>query len=215
MKEYDLHIHTKESHDSNLEPEVLIKNAIDAELDGIAITNHGAVAGVEDVREFSEPFDLEVVPGAEVRSEDFGDILCLYIDRVPENDGSAEDIIRSVQEKGGIAIIAHPFARRTVDFRGADGRLFKKADAIEAVNSRNIFDSLNDDAYTLAKELDMPVTGGSDTHFEFEVGRGRTVFPDDMTLREAIANNKTKATGEGGNVSSHVARAVDEIKDLF
>jgi|APHM01.1.fsa_nt_gi Predicted metal-dependent phosphoesterases (PHP family) len=215
MKEYDLHMHTQSSGDSELEPEVLVKKAIDEDLDGVAITNHGEVADVQKVREFASPFDIEVISGAEVRSDDFGDILCLYIDEVPENDGSATDIMSSVREEGGITIIAHPFARRTVDFRGADGGVFLEADALEVVNARNMLDKLNKQAYSVAEELEMSMTGSSDTHFGFEVGRAKTVFPEDLTLREAIDRGETEAVGEGGNISSSMAMAYDKVRNLF
>jgi len=204
MKEYDLHMHTKSSRDSELEPNILVKKVIDEGLDGIAVTNHDEVADVQQVREFAEPFDIEVISGAEVRSEDFGDILCLYINEIPENNGTAKDIISSVRDKGGISIIAHPLAKRTVDFRGCDSGVFVEADAVEVVNARNVLDRLNRQARDIAEELEMPMTGGSDTH-----------FPKDLNLREAIKNNETDGVGRGGNISSSMAMVYNKVRDLF
>lgn len=210
MKHYDLHNHTESSHDSEINPRVLVDSAIKSGLDGIAITNHGTVSDIEEARDYADG-RLEVIPSAEVTSEDYGDVLCLYIDRVPDHDGSAKSIITETHNNDGVAILAHPYAYRTVDFRGAPNTIIDIADAIETVNARNIFERLNRKAEDLAEKHSKPCVGGSDVHFPFESGRARTLIPDDLNVREAISENKTVAKGSGGNISSHIARLASDI----
>lgn len=210
MKHYDLHNHTESSHDSEINPRVLVDSAIKSDLDGIAITNHGTVSDIEKARDYADG-RLEVIPSAEVTSEDYGDILCLYIDRVPDHDGSATSIINETHRKNGVAILAHPYAHRTVDFRDAPSKVIDMADAIETVNARNMFERLNRKAKGLAEKHSKPCVGGSDVHFPFESGRARTLIPEDLTVREAISESETVVKGSGGNISSHVARLASDI----
>jgi len=210
VKHYDLHNHTESSHDSEINPRVLVDSAIKSGLDGIAITNHGTVSDIEEARDYANG-RLEVIPSAEITSENYGDILCLYIDQVPDHDGSATSIISETHRNDGVAILAHPYAYRTVDFRDVPNTVIDMADAIETVNARNMFERLNKKAKDLAEKHSKPCVGGSDVHFPFESGRARTLIPEGLNVKEAISENRTVVKGSGGNVSSHVARLASDI----
>ena len=47
----------------------------------------------------------------------------------------------------------------------------------------------NEKAQALAKKFDITGTGGSDSHFRFEISRAYTLF--EGTLREALKKKKT------------------------
>ncbi|HQO57968.1 MAG TPA: PHP domain-containing protein [Candidatus Omnitrophota bacterium] len=81
----DLHIHTYYS-DSTYTPEEVLQHAVAAGLDCIAITDHDTVEGVQPIRDLAVPYNVEVVSGVELSSEEEGrdiHVLGYFID--PEN----------------------------------------------------------------------------------------------------------------------------------
>lgn len=62
---YDLHVHTYFS-DGLHSPTVVVNNAIERSLDGIAITDHDTVLGIEEAISYSNTIDeFNVIPGIE------------------------------------------------------------------------------------------------------------------------------------------------------
>ncbi|HBQ43023.1 MAG TPA: hypothetical protein DD724_02015, partial [Lactobacillus acetotolerans] len=60
---YDLHVHTYFS-DRLHSPTVVVNNAIERSLDGIAITDHDTVLGIEEAISYSNTIDeFNVIPG--------------------------------------------------------------------------------------------------------------------------------------------------------
>lgn len=212
MQVYDLHIHSTASHDSEITPRQIVRTAVERGLDGVAITNHGSVSDVNAVQTLGAEHDLDVVSGVELHSDDYGDVLCLQVDEVPENDGSARDIIRATQDAGGIAVIAHPFAWNRKNFKDAPDDIFELADAVETVNARNVRRKHNFEARAVAQRLSIAETGGSDAHIPNRIGRGITKIPDDMTLSEAIQNNKTSSDGEQTLVNDYLLHYYDKLR---
>lgn len=63
---FDLHVHTNYS-DGKFTPEEVIELAIEKGLDGIAITDHDTVAGLEQAVEYSGKYkDFKLIPGIEL-----------------------------------------------------------------------------------------------------------------------------------------------------
>ncbi|MDP6418143.1 MAG: PHP domain-containing protein [Candidatus Krumholzibacteria bacterium] len=79
---YDLHSHSTAS-DGTLSPRELIHRASEAGLDGIALTDHDTVDGLEEAVEAGHDFGIEVIPGIELsiqyESEDLH-VLGYWID---------------------------------------------------------------------------------------------------------------------------------------
>jgi len=61
----DLHVHSNNS-DGAFPPDVVARQARDAGLDGIALTDHDSTAGCDTAREAGEEIGLRVIPGSEI-----------------------------------------------------------------------------------------------------------------------------------------------------
>ncbi|MBD3355478.1 PHP domain-containing protein [Candidatus Woesearchaeota archaeon] len=204
MKKYDLHTHTYHSRCSNLRPETLLKKAKEKGLDGIAVTDHNTIKGALETKRWNKDKNFEVIVGEEIMT-DKGEILALYLKK-DIRPGKFHKVIKDIKRQKGISVIAHPFA--TGIRKNADQGLFKHIDAIEGFNARSLFKFENIKAQIKAKELDLPVTAGSDSHFSSEVGRAYTEF--DGTLRNAIKNKKTNI--KGNNLFSFIYRLRSSLK---
>ena len=70
----DLHCHSKYSHDNYLEPEELIEQAINVNLDGVCFTEHNSLAASSPVERITVPEGFSVFRGIEI-STDRGHLL--------------------------------------------------------------------------------------------------------------------------------------------
>jgi len=168
----DLHAHTWHSHDSPVSPERLVRAAKRRGLDGIAITNHGRLAGYDAAQEAGGA-NFHVIPGEEVYST-AGEIIGLFLhDEIP-NDQSPEATCAAIRAQGGIVVIPHPYDRYR---KGAIGeaaldRLVAAGlvDAIEVFNGRMVAPMDNWAAKKYAAAHHLPMTVGSDGHGTWEYG---------------------------------------------
>lgn len=68
-RKLDLHLHTPASHDfedKDVTPKQVVQAAIDAGLDGIAVTDHNTGAWVDEVKDAAHGTGLVVFPGVEI-----------------------------------------------------------------------------------------------------------------------------------------------------
>ena len=180
----DLHAHTFRSGDSMMTIEDLALAAKSTGLHGFAITDHNSV---EEVKGLKGKYRLEdkgllIVPGLEVTTA-AGHILA-YGDVGPIPTGMpTEEAVDRVISAGGVPVAAHPFRLST----GIGEAVVRRCrfQAMEVFNGRTR-EGANMKALALAKELKLPMTGGSDAHFPEQVGEVVTVFPDDATDIEAV-----------------------------
>jgi predicted metal-dependent phosphoesterase TrpH len=129
-----------------------------------------------------------------------GDILGLFVEEVRDTRDPYE-FVESVKAQGGVAILAHPFTKHLT----IEKKLCEMLHGAEGFNARHAArDILPDGSFgekhiaEFAKEYNLTLTGGSDAHFYWEVGRGRTIIPA-MTLEEvktAIIRGNTLAVGK-------------------
>ena len=116
-------------------------------------------------------------------------------------------------------IAAHPF--RTVQQNGLDSGLgaglpaterFRIVDAIEVHNGLTS-DRQREQAAELARILDLPTTGGSDTHRFMDVGTSFTVFEDDIKDEQDLITAIKAARCHGGDWASEGLEN-HRVKDL-
>ena len=136
----------------------------------MAITDHDTIKGAMNI----EIDDFVIIVGEEIKMP-HQHILALGIDEeiISREINSA---IEEIHDKGGIAVIAHPF-------RYSKPRI-ERVDAIEVINGRN-FPMQNEKAIKYAMERKYPMTAGSDAHFMWEMGRAYTIM-DAESSEEAI-----------------------------
>ncbi|MFX0068969.1 MAG: PHP-associated domain-containing protein [Promethearchaeota archaeon] len=192
MPKFDLHIHTHYSRCGVDSPKTIVKMAIKRKLQGIAITDHNTTAGALQALRSNQ--ELTVIPGIEVSTKD-GEILGLGItQRLPEKR-SGQETIDLIRDKGGIAVIPHPFDL----LRGSIGFKIRtlKFDAIEVYNSNLVFPFANRLARKIADKEGYPTIAGSDAHIGVAVGNAYTIIheTDVDDILEAIRKKRTEVYG--------------------
>jgi len=170
----DMHIHQKlNSSDSKLDLFDAIDRAKQRGLDAICITDHDDLGLRPMANTISRETGFPVFVGVEIYTLD-GDLLCFGIDEMPEKRLSAQETIDYVNQRGGVTIAAHPYRHNN---RGLGDHLarVKGLGAVEAFNGRTDAVS-NLKARNIALDLNLPQSGGSDSHTDAEVGNFATEF---------------------------------------
>ncbi len=189
MKKYDLHIHSKYSKCGYNKLKTILKFAKKKKLDGIAITDHNLIKGAVKLKKLNKDKDFDVIVGEEIMTDN-GEILAYYLDKRIK-PGKYEEVMDKIKEQDALAAVAHPFTFvRAITFKN---NLSRRLDAVEVFNGRELFPKASRKALELAKKLNVAKIAGSDAHFFWEIGKGKTLFDDD--LRKAILNKKTIAKG--------------------
>lgn len=192
MAKFDLHIHTHYSKCGLDSPKTIVKIAISKKLDGIAITDHNTTVGALQAMRNNQ--ELTVIPGTEVSTKD-GEILGLGItQRLPEGR-SAQETINLIRDRGGIAVIPHPYdlLRNSIGFR----MKALKFDAVEVYNSNLVLPFANRLARRAAEKEGYSTVAGSDAHIGTAVGNAYTIIDetDVEDILEAIRKNRTEVYG--------------------
>ena len=245
--EVDLHAHTRFFHGKRrlgdrFDPvghRLLVTAAGLRGLDGVATTNHdyyrafsggsysdgansdgassdgafsdGEIADDEISDRASTACRVVTIPGIEI-STDSGHVLVVGPDppaeTVPGVLSPAEAVERA-HDRDCAAIIAHPFRKSTV--REATDVPF---DAVE-INGKH--------PHTLtavarvAAAFDLPIVGGSDAHFPFEVGRAYTrIDADELTpssVVDAIQDGRVEYQIANGPVDRAIRRGYRLVHD--
>lgn len=189
MYKYELHLHTKEgslcgkSSGSEM-AEYYIENGYA----GVAVTDHfyhGNTAPSRDlpwrdyIAHFAEGYfylkdavrnrDFDVFFGIEERLIDFSEYIVLglepewYAEHPELRDMFGVEFLETVRAAGGFVIQAHPFRERPYMRSGKIYLTPNHVDAIEVRNRGNLIE-FDRRAYEYAKQLGLPMTGGSDNH---------------------------------------------------
>ena len=189
MYKYELHLHTKEgslcgkSSGSEM-AEYYIENGYA----GVAVTDHfyhGNTAPSRDlpwrdyIAHFAEGYfylkdavrnrDFDVFFGIEERLIDFSEYIVLglepewYAEHPELRDMFGVEFLQTVRAAGGFVIQAHPFRERPYM---RNGKIYLTPDFVDAIEVRNRGNLIEFDrrAYEYARQLGLPMTGGSDNH---------------------------------------------------
>jgi predicted metal-dependent phosphoesterase TrpH len=156
----DLHIHTKYSSDSSINPKTLVEQLYShPTIKAVAITDHDKIEGYFKVLELACAYeDILVIPGVEITTPE-GDLIVLGITELPPKPWTVKDVLDFSKERDGVVIVAHPYREFGL------GSLAKNYpfDAIEILNG-GTQSNLNKLAENLAKEMGLPGVAGSDAH---------------------------------------------------
>lgn len=174
-------------------------------LDGIAITNHDYYRPLEDAA------GLPTVPGIEV-STTRGHVLVVGPNPPRETDPGTltpAETVRTAHDRDCAAIIAHPFRNSSVRETAAD---------FDAVELNGKTPQTWKRAREVAARHDLPLVGGSDAHYPFEVGRAYTrVDAPELTPRavvEAIRSGDVSAEMEFGHLAKALRRGYGIVHRL-
>jgi hypothetical protein len=175
----DLHVHTKYSHCSAIEPSVLLKKT--RFLSAIAVTDHNTFKGYDAVRRLNKNRDFEIIKSCEYATSD-GDIIGYYVNEdIPANLSAAE-VCDRIHEQGGLTCAPHPldFFRDSAIGSKTLKEIVRKVDIIEGLNGREFF-FFNLRAAAFAKRHKKPAIASSDAHYHAEIGRVFTEFNGKIT----------------------------------
>jgi hypothetical protein len=169
----DLHMHTSWSHDCSIDPAELVDHAETEGLGAIAVTDHNVIGGALETVALAAGRDLVVIPGEEVKTDNQGEVIGLFLEREIPRGLTFADTIAAIREQGGLVYVPHPFDRmhaipdpRTLHRHLAD------IDVFEVYNARLLFEAYNDEALRFARKYNLTMGAGSDAHVLQGVGTG-------------------------------------------
>jgi len=156
----DLHIHTRYSFDSSINPKTLVDQLYaHPSIKAVAITDHNTVEGCCKVQELASAYsDILVIPGVEISTAE-GDLIVLGVAELPPRPWNVKDVIDFAKKRGGIVIVAHPYREYGL---GSSAKNYN-VDAVEILNG-SVPSHLNKLAEGLAKEMCLPGVAGTDAH---------------------------------------------------
>jgi len=169
----DLHMHTNWSHDCSIEPQALVDHAESEGLGAIAVTDHNVFGGALEVVEVARKRKLIVIPGEEVKTDNQGEIIGLFLrEEIPRGMTFAETIA-AIREQDGIVYIPHPFDRmHAIPSAATLQRHIADIDVLEVYNARLLFEAYNDEALRFQRKYGLLAGAGSDAHVLQGVGTG-------------------------------------------
>jgi Glycosyltransferase Family 4/PHP domain len=169
----DLHTHTSWSHDCGVEPAELVAYAEELGLGAIAVTDHNTFGGALEAVELARARDLIVIPGEEIKTDEQGEVIGLFLKEEIPRGQSFADTIAAIKEQGGLVYLPHPFDRlHSIPDPATLHRHLDEFDVFEVYNARLLFEAFNDEAVRFARKYNLTVGAGSDAHVLQGLGTG-------------------------------------------
>ena len=166
----DPHVHSEASYDGREPVELLLEQAHEIGLDGIAITDHDAIEDSLRAADLASEYGLIGIPGVEV-STAAGHLLALGVRERPPPGQPLAETVGTIRDAGGVAVVPHPFQRTR---HGVRKRRITDCDAIEVFNSWMFTGYQNRRAKRFADANDYPGIAASDAHSALFLGRAYT-----------------------------------------
>lgn len=208
---FDLHVHTTLSACSQLDIKDILQLARGRGLDGVCITDHDTMDIRHQLTEGIQPNGLVVVFGMEY-STSLGDFLVFAPTHKIPPRLSAERLLSTVEDMGGVAVAAHPFRSG----RSVSEKLIKLGlcTAVESINGRNTPQE-NMAVEQWIERYDLFQCGGSDAHTIPELGTYATRFLVPVSTRTDLiqALKHGLCRPEIPTVDSQTHQGVSEKKD--
>jgi predicted metal-dependent phosphoesterase TrpH len=213
VRRYDFHMHSRRSYDCLMSPRGIIRAARRRGLAGIAVTDHGTIAGGVETHAIA-PSDLLVIIGAEIYTT-VGDIVCLFLTReIVGKD--ALSVIAQTHDQGGIAFFPHPLRSHPPSI---PREVLDACDGYEVLNSRaGMFDPTGGtqrgtDWRALVEKARL---GNSDAHLYSEIGAGFTTISGPATVehvRRALLEGRTAPGGTQGPARNfYISQLIKMVK---
>ncbi|WP_123622518.1 PHP domain-containing protein [Halorubrum sp. CSM-61] len=106
----DPHVHSDDSYDGHEPVELILEHAAEIGLDAVVITDHDVIGESKRAAEIADEYGLIGVPGVEV-STAHGHLLAVGVERMPPRRRPYDETVAWIHERGGVAIVPHPFQR--------------------------------------------------------------------------------------------------------
>ena len=213
----DPHCHTTAS-DGMVEPEELVRAAVERGLRLVAVCDHDTMASAAEVRARGEAAGLAVVCGQEVttRWPAQTHVVGWFLDRPVRSGMTLEDTVDAIHAQGGLAIVPHPFMptyfascqpgmlARLIERHPVDGIEIEHPSPMSAGRRRRLAEFYNANRDRLGAAI-----GASDSHFGgHDLGQSLTEFDGDTAedFRRAVLERRTRPRrGRAASVPAPVA----------
>ena len=106
----DPHVHSEGSYDGHEPVELILEHAAEIGLDAVVITDHDVIRESKRAAEIAPEYGLIGIPGVEV-STAHGHLLAIGVGRMPPRGRPYAETVRWIRDRGGVAIVPHPFQR--------------------------------------------------------------------------------------------------------
>jgi len=195
----DMHVHTMVSSVcSSIAPEDLVKTAMEIGLDGICVTEHGAIEGAMVAKEIGRKYDFPIFTGMEVQSREGHLLLFGYMEKI-EGVLPAHEIIDMVEAVGGIVIPAHPYRVPFGWYSGAVEQALEESEFVKMFRVIEMYNGLslpeeNRTAEEFCKKTGIYGIGGSDAHWIGDVGCCTTIFEAEIADEKQLMEELKKGT---------------------
>jgi len=114
-----------------------------------------------------------VIPGEEVKTDEQGEVIGLFLSEEIPRGMSFADTIAAIREQDGLVFLPHPFDRmHAVPDAATLHRHLGEIDLFEVYNARVLFEAANDEALRFARKYNLTMGAGSDAHVLPGVGTG-------------------------------------------
>ncbi len=169
----ELHCHTLASSDGMITPDGLLKAANLQKLDAIAITDHDTTAGAIEFRRWFQKKGsaTQILIGEERTLSNKCHLIGLFL----QHDLNSTDpllVMEEIHQQGGLVLVPHPcrindglLGPRGLGMEGLD-----QADAFEIHNAKGSRAD-NDQSLQVTTTSNRSFFGGSDAHYEADVGQ--------------------------------------------
>jgi len=199
----DLHVHSEGSYDGSEPVDLILEHAADIGLDGVVITDHDAISESLRAAELATDYGLVGVPGVEV-STAHGHLLAIGVEEMPPRRAPYAETVEWIRERGGVAIVPHPFQRTR---HGVRKKHIPDVDAVESFNAWLFTGYKNRRARRFADAFGYPAVAASDAHTLPYVGRAYTEITVDAESRAAVTADDVLAAIREGSTNVQGRRA--------
>ena len=142
-------------------------------LGAIAVTDHNVFAGALETVEIARHRKLIVIPGEEVKTDNQGEIIGLFLREEIPRGMTFTETIEAIRAQDGIVYVPHPFDRmHAIPSPATLLRHLPEIDVLEVYNARLMFDAYNAEALRFQRKYGLLAGAGSDAHVLQGVGTG-------------------------------------------
>ncbi|SKB05784.1 PHP-associated [Prosthecobacter debontii] len=169
----ELHCHTTASSDGMITPDGLLKAAALQKLDAIAITDHDTTEGAFEFQRWfrRKGSDTHILIGEERTLSNKCHLIGLFLQK-PLVSADYQAVVGEIHEQGGLVLVPHPLRAKDglLGPRGLNLSELAQADAFELHNAKGSGEDNQRTAPVLSAS-GCAVFGGSDAHYEADVGQ--------------------------------------------
>jgi predicted metal-dependent phosphoesterase TrpH len=171
----DMHVHTQASGDSSATVEkycrVIKKYRKQYPFHGMVVTEHCLYDQKANYQKIGDKYDILILQGVEADTN-LGHLLLYGITEkflkkvdVSQRNLDSHEVIKTINDCGGIAVPAHPFRDSIYGRALIEGEFnLDEVSVIEELNGSNSRDE-NEKATNLIEKTDLKGIGGSDAHY--------------------------------------------------